>query len=159
MEPIGEVIVGAVIVVGLLGILLPILPGLALETAAVLFWAFVEGGLIAWVVAGVAVALTIAGTVVKYLVPGRRLKESGIPMSTLYAAGALAIAGFFVIPVIGAVLGFVGGIYLVERTRLGAEAAWPSTTASLKAVALAIGIELTAGLLIAGMWLVAVLAG
>ncbi len=158
MEPLGEVIVGLVILVGLLGILLPILPGLLLETAAVVFWAFVQGGAMAWIVAGVAVMLAAGGTVVKYLVPGRRLKESGIPASTLFAAGALALGGFFVIPVVGAVLGFVGGIYLAERSRLGRDAAWPSTTVSLQAVALAIGIELTAGLAIAVMWLAAVLA-
>ena len=55
---------------------------------------------------------------------------------------------------------FVAGIYLVERVRLGNHrSAWPSTVHALKAVGLAILIELFAGLLIATTWLVAVVAG
>lgn len=157
MDPFGEVVVGLVLLVGLAGILLPILPGLVLEVGGVLVWAVVEGGGTAWAVATVAVALAVAGSVVKYLVPGRRLKAAGIPRSTLVAAGALAIVGFFVIPVVGAPIGFVAGTYLAERRRLGTEPAWPTTSASVRAVGLSIGIELTAGLLIAGTWLIAVL--
>lgn len=158
MDPSGEVIVGIVILVGLAGILIPVLPGLMLEVAAILFWAFVEGGVVAWVAAGLAAALGLAGAVVKYLVPGRRLRDSGIPRSTLMMGGGLAIIGFFVVPVVGGPLGFVVGIYLAERNRIGADGAWPSTTASLRAVGLSIGIELMAGLLIAGTWLIAVVA-
>lgn len=157
MDVMGEVLVGLVIVVGLAGIVLPVLPGLALIVGAVFVWAIFEDGTLPWVVAVVALLLAATGTVVKYLVPGRRLKEAGIPRSTLYTAGGLAIAGFFVIPVVGAPLGFVAGTYLAERNRLGDEMAWPSTRRSLGAVALSIGIELAAGLLIAGIWFVAVL--
>jgi uncharacterized protein YqgC (DUF456 family) len=157
MDPFGEVLVGLVILIGLVGIVLPVLPGLFLEVGAVLLWAFVEGGSRAWSVAVAALAIGAAGTVVKYLVPGKRLREAGIPRSTLILAGILAIVGFFVIPVIGAPIGFVAGTYLAERNRLGATAAWPSTSSSVKAVGLAIGIELAAGLAIAGLWLIALL--
>lgn len=159
MDPAGIVIVGLVILVGLAGIVLPVLPGLALIVGAVLLWAFVEGGTVAWVVAVVSVLLALAGSVVKYLIPGRRLKEAGIPRATLLWAGGLAIAGFFVVPVVGAPLGFVAGTYLAERQRVGAEQAWPSTRRSLGAVALSIGIELLAGLFIAALWLTAVVSG
>lgn len=157
MTPLGEIVVGLVILVGLAGIVLPVLPGLLLEVAAVVTWAVVEGGVVAWTVAALAVGLAILGSVVKYLVPGRRLKDAGIPRSTLFFAGGLAIVGFFVIPVVGAPIGFVLGTYLAERRRLGDELAWPSTRSSVGAVGLAIGIELTAGLLIAGTWLAAAL--
>ncbi len=157
MDPVGELIIGLVILVGLAGILLPVLPGLLLVVGAVVLWAGVTGGATAWTVAVTGIGLAVVGTVVKYLVPGRRLREAGIPVSTLWMAGGQAIIGFFVIPVIGAVIGFVGGIYLAERRRLGPVDAWPSARASLGAVGLSIGIELFAGLLIAGLWLVAVL--
>lgn len=155
MDTFAELLVGLVIVIGLAGIVLPVLPGLALEVVAVFVWALFEARPLPWAVAVVALLLAGAGTVVKYLVPGRRLKASGIPRTTFYSAGGLAIAGFFLIPVVGAPLGFVVGTYLAERRRLGEERAWPSTRRSLGAVALSIGIELAAGLLIAGMWLVA----
>lgn len=157
MDPIGEVLVGLAILVGLLGIVLPVLPGLFLEVAAVVLWAFVEGGGRAWSIAVVVVVIAVVGSVVKYLIPGRRLKEAGIPRSTMLLAGVLAIVGFFVIPVIGAPIGFILGTYLAERNRLGSALAWPSTSSSLQAVGLAIGIELTAGLAIAGLWLVGVI--
>ena len=58
----------------------------------------------------------------KYAVPGRRLKEIGIPSSTQWTGVALGLIGFFVIPVIGLFLGFVLGVYLAERRRVGAAA-------------------------------------
>ncbi|HEX2154739.1 MAG TPA: DUF456 domain-containing protein [Acidimicrobiia bacterium] len=157
MDAIGEFIIGLLILAGLVGILLPVLPGLLLEVGAVILWAGLTGGAWAWSLVAAAVVLTLVSQVFKYMIPGRRLRDAGIPRSTLYLAGALAIAGFFVIPVIGAPIGFVGGTYLAERQRLGHDLAWPSTTASLRAVGLAIGIELTAGLFIAGAWLVTVI--
>lgn len=157
MDPFGEVVIGIAILVGLVGILIPVLPGLILVVVAVLIWAIVEGGTEAWTIAGVAFLLGAGGMAVSYLIPGRRLKNSGIPMSTLLLGGGLAIAGFFVIPVVGGPLGFVLGIYLAERQRLGHDAAWPATMASVRAVGLSIGIELAAGLLIAGVWLAGVI--
>lgn len=157
MDPFGEVVVGIAILVGLVGILIPVLPGLILVVVAVLIWAIVEGGPAAWTVAGVAFVLGAGGMAVSYLIPGRRLKNSGIPMSTLLLGGGLAIAGFFLIPVVGGPLGFVLGIYLAERQRLGHDAAWPATVVSVRAVGLSIGIELAAGLLIAGVWLAGVI--
>ncbi len=157
MDVIGEIVIGLLILVGLAGILLPVLPGLILVAGAVVVWAVVVGSGVAWTVAIVAVLLAAAGTVVKFLIPGKRLKQAGVPTSTMYFAGVLAIVGFFVIPVIGGLIGFVAGTYLAERRRLGAANAGASTRGSLAAVALSIGIELTAGLVIAGLWLLAVL--
>jgi uncharacterized protein len=153
----GLALVGVAILVGLLGVLVPVLPGLLVCWAAVLVWALVERTVTAWVVLGVASALFAVSQVVKYVVPGRRMRGAGVPWRTLAAGGALGIVGFFVVPVVGAVLGFVGGVYGAERLRLGShEAAWPSTVHALKAVGLSVLIELGAGLLIAAAWLAAV---
>jgi uncharacterized protein YqgC (DUF456 family) len=159
MSTTGQVLVGLAILVGLLGVLVPVLPGLLLCWAAVLVWALVERTVAAWVVLGVASALLVVSQVVKYVVPGRRMRAAGVPWRTLATGGALAIVGFFVIPVVGALIGFVAGVYGAERLRLGThEAAWPSTVHALKAVGLSVLIELGAGLLMAAAWLVAVLA-
>lgn len=157
MDAVGEIVVGLLILTGLAGILIPILPGLILVAGSVVVWAFIDRSGAAWTVAAIAVALTVAGTVFKFLVPGRRLTASGVPRSTIWFAGALAIAGFFVIPVIGAPIGFVLGTYLAERRRVGTSVAGHSTRQSVVAVGMAIGIELGAGLLVAGLWLAAVL--
>ena len=155
----GEVLVGLAMLLGLLGVVIPLLPGLALVAAAVLVWAIFESNLLAWSVFGIALGVGAAATVVKYVIPGRKLKESGVSTSTLVIAVVCAIVGFFAIPVVGAPIGFVAGIYFVERSRAGHEMAWPATRRATGAVALSVGIELTAGLLICGVWLVAVLFG
>jgi hypothetical protein len=154
----GQVLVGVAILIGLLGVLVPVLPGLLLVWGAVLVWALVERTATAWAVLAVASLLFAVSQVVKYLVPGRRMRAAGVPWSSLAAGGVLAIVGFFVIPVVGAVLGFIGGVYAAEWLRLGGhQAAWPSTVHALKAAGLSVLIELGAGLLIGGAWLAAVL--
>jgi hypothetical protein len=98
----------------------------------------------------------VAGTVVKYAVPGRRLQVAGIPASTQWFGVLLGVVGFFVVPVVGLFLGFVLGIYLAELRRVGSAQAWPSTVHSLKAVGLSIVIELVAAVLATLAWVVGV---
>ncbi|MGA8978288.1 MAG: DUF456 domain-containing protein [Pedococcus sp.] len=146
------------IVIGLVGIVVPVLPGLLLVLAAVLVWAIDTGSTPGWWVFALCAVLYVAGMALQYALPGQRLRAAGVRRTTLLLAVLLAIVGFFVIPVVGAPLGFVGGIYLVElshsRDRYGA---WASTRTALGAVFLSIGIELLAGLAIATTWVVAVL--
>jgi uncharacterized protein len=144
-----EVLVALAILVGLVGVIVPILPGLVLVLAAILFWAIGEGSATGWSVFTVAAVLIVAGSVVKYAVPNRRLKTTGIPSSTTWFGVALGVVGFFVIPVIGLFIGFVLGVYVAEYRRVGRAAAWPSTKEALRAVGISILIELAAGVLAA----------
>jgi len=150
-----EVLVAVAIAVGLVGVLVPVLPGTLLVAAAILVWAVERGGA-AWIVLVVALALLVTGAVVKYLVPGRRLRRAGVPASTLLAGAALGVVGFFVVPVVGLLLGFALGVYLVELRRLGQAHAWPATVSALKAVGLGVAIELTFAVLAATTWAVGV---
>lgn len=143
----------------MVGIVVPILPGLPLMMGVVLVWAFLEGTAVAWVAFTLILAVGIAATVIKYLIPGQKLKDSGVPTSTMLIAVVGAVVGFFVIPVIGAPIGFVVSIYLMEWSRVGVKNAWPATLKSAGAVALSIGIELAGALAIFGIWLVAVIFG
>ncbi|HET6687190.1 MAG TPA: DUF456 domain-containing protein [Jiangellaceae bacterium] len=160
VEPIGLVLVGAAIVVGLVGIVLVVIPGLLLVWGAVAVWALVERTPLAWGVLVLATVLALAGTVVKYVLPGRRMRDAGVPTRSIVVGSLLGIVGFFLIPVVGLFIGFVLGIYLAERVRLPSHGeAWPSTVHALKALGLSILIELLAGLLIAGSWLLAAIVG
>lgn len=159
MSTAGEVLIGLLVLVSLAGIVLPLLPGLALTVGAVLIWALVEASPIAWVVFAICFGIGAAATVIKYLIPGRKLKASGIAMSTMLIAMFGAVIGFFVIPVIGAPIGFLAGIYLLQWNRMGRSEAWPATLRTAGAIALSIGIELAGGLLIFGIWLVATIWG
>lgn len=146
------------VAVGLVGILVPILPGSVLVVAGVLVWAWATGGTTAWTVFAGATVLVAAGAVVKYVVPGRRLQVAGIPATTQGVGALLGVVGFFVVPVVGVFLGFVLGIYLAELARVGSRQAWPSTVHSLKAVGLSIVIELVAALGATAIWVAGVVA-
>ncbi|HET6626069.1 MAG TPA: DUF456 domain-containing protein [Nocardioidaceae bacterium] len=149
-----ELIVGLVILVGLAGIVVPVLPGSILILGAVLVWATEDRSGTAWVVFAVATTLLVVGAIVKYAVPGRRLKSTGVPNRSIMLGGLLGIVGFFVVPVIGLFAGFVLGVYLAEYHRVGRGLAWPSTRAALRAVGVSILIELAAALLASAAWLV-----
>jgi uncharacterized protein len=152
-----DVVVGLIMLVGLVGIVVPLLPGLLLVWAAVLVWAIATQAPAAWVVLGIATILALLGTLLQYLLPGRRMARAGVTSSSTVAGVVLGIVGFFVIPVVGAFLGFALGIYLAERIKLGTHAAaWPSTKHALKAIALSMGIELLTGLAIITAWLIGV---
>jgi uncharacterized protein len=147
------VLAAVLVVVGIVGIALPILPGLVLVVAGVAAWAIARSDAVAWIVLGIVVAIVLVGSVVKYLVPGRRLRDSGVPGRTIAAGAVLGVIGFFVIPVLGLFIGFVLGVYLAELARLGGhEAAWPSTRRALAAVGWSIVIEMATGLLAAAVW-------
>jgi hypothetical protein len=95
---------------------------------------------------------------VKYAWPGRNLKRTGVPNRSLITGGVLGLPGFFLIPVIGLFIGFVLGLWLAERIRLGGwKPAWPSTKHALQAVGLSMLIELAAGLIIGTVWVVGLL--
>ncbi len=152
-------IAGVAILVGVRGVLVPGLPGLLLCWLGVLLWALLgdaDGG--RWVVLALATVITLAGTVVKYLWPGKRLKGTGVPTSSLAVAGVLGLVGFFVVPVVGLVLGFVLGMWLAERMRLGPGRAWPSTRGALGAVGLSLLVEFAAALGVAVVWVFGLLA-
>jgi uncharacterized protein YqgC (DUF456 family) len=147
-----EIVVGLVIAVGIVGVVVPVLPGSILVVAAILLWATQIGTQTAWVVFAVATLLIVVGAIVKYVVPGRRLQDAGIPTSTMLLGGLLGVVGFFVIPVVGLVVGFVLGVYLAELSRVGTRAAWPATRHALTAAGLSLLIELTASMLAAAVW-------
>jgi uncharacterized protein YqgC (DUF456 family) len=149
-------ICGLAIVAGIIGVLMPGLPALPLCWGGVLVWAiFADGGWGRWVVFAIVTGLALVGTVIKYAWPSRNLKRTGVPNSTLLAGGALGLVGFFVVPVVGLIVGFVLGVWLAERLRLGdSRLAWPSTKDALKAAGLAMLVELGVGLAIALTWVI-----
>lgn len=150
-----EVLVALAILVGLAGIVLPILPGSLIILVALVIWAGETGGQTAWIVTSIAIVALAAGAVIKFLVPGRTLRAA-VPTSTLLVGVVGAVIGFFVIPVVGLLVGFPVGIYVAERQRVGAQAAWPSTKQALRAIGVSILIEFAFGVLAMGVWLVGV---
>lgn len=144
--------------VGVAGVVVPVLPGLLLVWAAGLVWAWQDGGgWQRWTVAALLTVLLIAGEGAKYVLPARSATVAGAPRSTLLLGAAGAVVGFFVIPVLGVLVGGVGAVFLAERRRLGQTwPAWQSTWAVLRAVGLGVLVELVAALLMVVVWAVGV---
>lgn len=154
-----DLVVGLVVLVGLVGAVVQVIPGSTLVGAAVLVWGLVTRGAAGWSVAAVAVLVTAGAQVVKYLLAGRFLRARGIPGRSLLIGGVLGVVGFFAIPVVGLVVGFVGGTYLAEWYRLREQrAAWRATVVALQATGLTILVELFAALVVAAAWVVAAVA-
>lgn len=153
-------LVGLVMVLGLVGVLVPGVPGRWLVWAGMLWWSLhVQTGL-AWTLLVASTVVLLVDQVVVWQLPPRRIREVGVMPKLAVWAGTGALLGFVVLPVVGAIPGFIGGIYLSERRRLGGHGpAAASTRAVMRAVGTSVLVELFASLLVVGAWLGAVVWG
>jgi uncharacterized protein len=145
--------------VGLVGVLVPVLPGLLIVWAAgvaSVLWQGTDttGWLMAWFLTG----LFALGTIVTVVLPTRRGRELGASNASFASALLGAVIGFFVLPVAGFLVGFLAGLTVGERARLGDwAAARRSTLAVLRAYGVGVVIELLLGLTMVASWLVVVI--
>lgn len=154
-----NVLVGIALVVSAVGIVVPILPGTLLAAGALLVWAVLTGGTVAWSVLAIAGVLLVLGQVLKYLLPHKSMTAAGVPGRTILVGWIAGIAGFILIPIVGLPVGFIAGVLLAEMLRLGQwQKAWESTWVAMRATGFAMMIELAALMLAASFWFVAVLS-
>ncbi|MGW4671175.1 DUF456 domain-containing protein [Streptomyces sp. NPDC004324] len=153
-------LVGVVIALGVCGVLVPGVPGSWLVWAALLWWALSDPRPLAWGVLVGATLVLLVAQAIRWALPPRRLSEGGATPGTGLYAGTGALLGFVLLPVVGAVPGFLGGIYLHERLGVGGhERAWSATRTLMRSGGWSVLTELSACLLIAGGWLGAVVWG
>ncbi|GAA0480370.1 DUF456 domain-containing protein [Streptomyces sp. NPDC046215] len=151
------VLVGLVMLLGLLGAVTPGLPGPPIVWAGLLWWSMTERTALAWAVLAGATGVLLLNQAVIWLLPPRRLRGAGITRRAFLVAGGAGVAGFFLVPLLGAPLGFVTGLYGMERRRLGGRGeAWASTRNVMRALGTSVLVELFASLLVVGAWVGAV---
>ncbi|WP_366938799.1 DUF456 domain-containing protein [uncultured Brevibacterium sp.] len=156
LDIVTTVLAGAAILVGCVGIVVPVLPGSILIGIAALIWALVLGSAPVWTAFAVIAVLVALGMSASLILTGRRLKAEQVPTSSLLIGGLLAIVGFFVIPVVGLLVGFVAGLYLAEYLRRrDARAAWDSSWTAIKAAGIGIAVEFSCAAVAAGAFAVA----
>ena len=144
---------------GLVGVLVPVFPGLILVAGAGIVWAVQRGGTAAWAIAIIMALIGTAGVVAASVLPIRRANAGGAPAWVIVAGGIGIVIGFFVVPVVGALIGFPAGVLVAELTRhRRLRPAWGAMLEALKGVALGIMIQLATGVAMIGVWLVGVLA-
>lgn len=129
------------------------LPGPFLVAGAVAIWGGVTGGTVGWGLAILAVGLVALATGAKYLIPAKWMREGGVPGWVLAIGGLAGIVGFFVIPIVGLLVGFIGGVFVAELVRLKSVGqAWPTTLTAMKAAGLSMLIDLASVLLVTAAW-------
>lgn len=150
----------AVMLVGVAGLVLPVLPGLAVMWLAAVVWAILDGG--GWVRWGAVLIITVlalVGTVAATWLSGRRAGQQGAPWWVMAVALVGMVVGFFLIPLIGVIVGGVVAIWLAELIRLRhPRQAWDTTWAALEGYGAGTAVQLGCGVAVLLVWLVAVWA-
>ncbi|GGC78463.1 hypothetical protein GCM10011512_01300 [Tersicoccus solisilvae] len=142
------VIAALALLVGLLGIVVPVLPGSVLIVVGLLVWAIGMGSTTGWVVFAVGTVLAAAGMSAGWVLTGRRLKARQIPNRSIVIGLVAAVVGAFLIPVVGLLVGFVAGLLLSELARQrDLRAALSTSWTAVKATGLGILVEFGCGCL------------
>ncbi|MGO2541522.1 MAG: DUF456 domain-containing protein [Specibacter sp.] len=155
---IWTIICGLAIVVGAAGIIVPVLPGSILIAISLLVWALILGSPLGWIIFGIGILFVAAGMASSAVLTGRVMKRRSIPGRSVVIGLVLGIVGFFVIPVVGLLVGFALGLFLSEFARQKeVRPAISSSVAALKATGLGILAEFGFASLAAGTWVAGVL--
>lgn len=144
-----------VMIVGLAGVVVPLVPGILLVGLAAVVSTFALGiDASGWLMVGTITLIALGGAGASMALPARRGLRGDAARSSLALAAALGLIGFFVIPVVGMPVGALGGLYLGEINRHGDRArAWASTRNVLRAYGLGVLVEFGAALLVIAVWL------
>jgi uncharacterized protein len=146
--------------VGVVGTVIPLLPGLLLVWGAALGYGLYEGfdatGIAAFTV---ITLLGAAGMLAGWLVPQRAAGKAGASKLSMLVAAVGAVVGFFAIPVVGVMVGGLAGLYLAELQRTNdSETAWRSTRATVIGFGLATLAQFVLAIAMAVTWAIWVIA-
>ena len=145
------------VVVGVCGIVVPVLPGSIAILGGLLVWAVWGGSPFGWLVFGIGALFVVAGMSAQYLITGRRLKERSIPNRSVVIGLVCGVVGLFVLPFLGPPIGFTVGLLASEYARVrNLREAASTSWAALKSVGLGMLVELSLALAAATTLLIGV---
>lgn len=150
----GLALVAIAMAIGLIGTIVPVLPGLLLIWGAGLVYGVIAGfDTIGVVLFAIMTMLLAVGMAMSYVLPKRAGERSGASKTSVRLGIVGAVVGFFVIPVIGMPIGGALGVLVGEYQRLQSwSAAWAATRSVLGGFGLAVLAEFTAGVFMVGSW-------
>lgn len=142
-EIIVTLVTGLVLLVGLISLVLPILPGSLVVIIGLLVWAVLLGTPVVWAAAAVGIVLTLIGWSASTVLTGRVLHRERIPRGPILIALGAALVGLVVLPPLGLFLGFALGLFGAEYFRRGKDwrAAGSASLQALRAVGIGLLME------------------
>ncbi|MGF1667700.1 MAG: DUF456 domain-containing protein [Acidimicrobiia bacterium] len=145
----------AIIMVGVIGTILPILPGLPLIWATMIGYGLMtEFGVAGWLAMAVATFLVVYGMYLNVRIPQRSASGSGLSIKAQILAAVVAVIGFFAFPPFGAAIGFVGAVYAMRwRDTRDTSVAWHSTKATSIALLKASAAQVAIAIVMFVAWL------
>ncbi|WP_026818623.1 DUF456 domain-containing protein [Arthrobacter castelli] len=151
------IVCAALILVGIIGVIVPVLPGSVLVGVSLLIWAITVQSATGWVIFATGAVLVTAGMTSSAVLTGRRMKRRQVPNRSLLVGAGFAVVGLFMIPVVGLFVGFALGLLLAEyRRQRDFRAAVDSSWEALKAAGIGILVECGLACLAASVWVIGV---
>lgn len=131
------------LLVGMAGVVLPVLPGSLLIIVTLLGWAVLIGGPAAWTAALLGTVLAVAGWSASTVLTGRMLHRERIPRGPVLTGLVAAVVGMILLPPLGLFLGFALGLFAAEYLRRDRDwrAAGASSLKALRAMGVGILVE------------------
>lgn len=147
------------LIVGLVGLIVPVFPGLFIMWLATLLYALIQnaGDMMTtwdWVIFTVITILMIAGNIADNIIIARKMRDQFIPWSSIIMAfTASIIASIFFTPIVGLIAAPLG-LYVAEYRRLkNRDNAWKSTKTYMIGWSWAFGVRFAVGIVMIGLWM------
>jgi len=148
----------SVLFLGLLGLMIPVFPGLTVMWIATLIYAIIQSGLgnmtwVGWLLFAFITLLMIGGNVVDNIIIAKHMRDKDIPWSSiLWSFAAGIIVSLFFTPIIGIIASPVA-LYLAEWRRLKDKvSAMANTKAWMTGWGWAIAARMGIGMVMIMLW-------
>ena len=149
-----------VMLFGLFGLIVPILPGLVIIWVAALGYGIFAGfDKLGWIMFAIITILMIFGELAENVLMGTHAHKEGAPWWVVLIVLAVAIAGNFVVPILGGILAGLLALFGIEGLRTkDAKKALASMRGLLVGFAWGFVARFATGLVMIGSWCVGVFA-
>jgi len=159
LEIILETLTLFVLLVGLVGLIVPVFPGLTVMWLGTLVYALIQSsrGLMTgwdWLAFAIITTLMIGGNIIDNIIIASKMRDQYVPWSSILLAFAAGIvASIFLTPLVGLIAAPLG-LFLAELSRLkDRNAAIASTKAYMIGWGWAFGARFAVGLFMVGLWM------
>ena len=148
-----------VLLVGLVGLVMPVFPGLTVMWLGTLAYALLEASLHLmtawdWFLFAIITLMMLAGNVVDNIIIARKMRDKYVPWSSIFWAFSISVvASLFFTPIVGLVAAPVS-LFAAEQLRLrNRTAALDSTKAYMVGWGWAFIARFLIGLVMTGLWM------